>query len=91
MDAISGDEYSLMKVITILFARSDYHMSYTVSNHSHTRFEQNYLCQIKLVYAHNCILTPPLWGTGAARVLGCVTGYQVIRVIRIFAKTYPFE
>ena len=23
--------------------------------------------------------------------LGCVTGYQVIRVIRIFAKTYPFE
>ena len=24
-------------------------------------------------------------------VLGCVTGYQVIRVIRIFAKTYPFE
>ena len=21
----------------------------------------------------------------------CVTGYQVIRVIRIFAKTYPFE
>ena len=26
-----------------------------------------------------------------ANVLGCVTGYQVIRVIRIFAKTYPFE
>ena len=24
-------------------------------------------------------------------ILGCVTGYQVIRVIRIFAKTYPFE
>ena len=24
-------------------------------------------------------------------LLGCVTGYQVIRVIRIFAKTYPFE
>ena len=23
--------------------------------------------------------------------VGCVTGYQVIRVIRIFAKTYPFE
>ena len=23
--------------------------------------------------------------------LGCVTGYQVIQVIRIFAKTYPFE
>ena len=23
--------------------------------------------------------------------IGCVTGYQVIRVIRIFAKTYPFE
>ena len=23
--------------------------------------------------------------------LGCVTGYQVIRIIRIFAKTYPFE
>ena len=23
--------------------------------------------------------------------LGCITGYQVIRVIRIFAKTYPFE
>ena len=22
--------------------------------------------------------------------VGCVTGYQVIRVIRIFAKTYPF-
>ena len=25
------------------------------------------------------------------RAVGCVTGYQVIRVIRIFAKTYPFE
>ena len=25
------------------------------------------------------------------RSLGRVTGYQVIRVIRIFAKTYPFE
>ena len=24
-------------------------------------------------------------------VIGCVTGYQVIRVIRIFAITYPFE
>ena len=24
-------------------------------------------------------------------IIGCVTGYQVIRVIRIFAKTYPFE
>ena len=24
-------------------------------------------------------------------IVGCVTGYQVIRVIRIFAKTYPFE
>ena len=24
-------------------------------------------------------------------LLGCVTGYQVIRVIRIFAITYPFE
>ena len=23
--------------------------------------------------------------------VGCVTGYQVIRVIWIFAKTYPFE
>ena len=23
--------------------------------------------------------------------VGCVTGYQVIRVIRIFEKTYPFE
>ena len=27
----------------------------------------------------------------AERILGSVTGYQVIRVIRIFAKTYPFE
>ena len=27
----------------------------------------------------------------ARATLGCVTGYQVIRVIRIFAKTYPFE
>ena len=27
--------------------------------------------------------------TGAE--VGCVTGYQVILVIRIFAKTYPFE
>ena len=26
-----------------------------------------------------------------AQRIGCVTGYQVIRVIRIFAKTYPFE
>ena len=28
---------------------------------------------------------------GTTTRLGCVTGYQVIRVIRIFAKTYPFE
>ena len=27
----------------------------------------------------------------AEQGVGCVTGYQVIRVIRIFAKTYPFE
>ena len=30
-------------------------------------------------------------GTSLGSELGCVTGYQVIRVIRIFAKTYPFE
>ena len=28
---------------------------------------------------------------GTRLTVGCVTGYQVIRVIRIFAKTYPFE
>ena len=43
----------------------------------------------------------PQWTKGLAFLLtfllgyegfqiGCVTGYQVIRVIRIFAKTYPF-
>ena len=33
----------------------------------------------------------PLYTLYHAATLGCVTGYQVIRVIRIFAKTYPFE
>ena len=31
--------------------------------------------------------TKPFLISGAKRDLGCVTGYQVIRVIRIFAKT----
>ena len=34
---------------------------------------------------HVCVSIRSVFG------LGCVTGYQVIRVIRIFAKTYPFE
>ena len=32
-----------------------------------------------------------LAGEDRMLALGCVTGYQVIRVIRIFAITYPFE
>ena len=31
------------------------------------------------------------WCGGKVFGVGCITGYQVIRVIRIFAKIYPFE
>ncbi|KAL5459964.1 hypothetical protein EMCRGX_G033364 [Ephydatia muelleri] len=35
-------------------------------------------------------LTSRCFGS-CVRDLGCVTGYQIIRVIQIFAITYPFE
>ena len=42
------------------------------------------------VFSPPCSYQPQSLSFGCL-VIGCVTGYQVIRVIRIFAKTYPFE
>ena len=55
------------------------------------------VCALVCVYVrlcvsvHLCISVYVVCLSVCACVLGCVTGYQVIRVIRIFAKTYPFE
>ena len=50
------------------------------------------ICMLDIHSVNAGLLIFTIWLLGNTYFnIGCVTGYQVIRVIRIFAITYPFE
>ena len=63
-----------------------YYYAHLKMNYVDSDSKQSNNCRNEAWFGINCFAV-----SYQHSILGCVTGYQVIRVIRIFAKTYPFE